>query len=267
MSALSSRRLISRLHQHLLSLLSPSSSSAAAPAPFPFPLLTRRFFSSDALLDGSQILQQQPTRIIQATPSIMTPNSKRTGLIAVKCGMTALWDKWGARLPITILWVDDNIVSQVKTVEKEGIFSLQIGCGNKKAKHLSKPEVGHFRAQGLPLMRKLKEFPVTEDALLPVGTSIGVRHFVPGQYVDVTGISRGKGFQGGMKRWGFKGMPASHGTSLAHRSIGSTGQRDAPGKVCIASFDLQSLEHIVEFFMILENVRHTIFEHYFDLIC
>ncbi|XVE82369.1 hypothetical protein DITRI_Ditri15bG0142800 [Diplodiscus trichospermus] len=231
MSALQSRGLISRLHQHLLSLSSTSSSSAAAQTPLLFHLLTRRYFSSDALLDGSQILQQQPTRIIQATPAIMTPNSKRTGLIAVKCGMSALWDKWGARLPITILWVDDNIVSQAKTVEKEGIFSLQIGCGHKKVKHLTKPEVGHFRAHGVPLKRKLKEFLVTGDALLPVGTSIGVRHFIPGQYVDVTGISRGKGFQGGMKRWGFKGMSASHGTSLTHRSIGSTGQRDAPGKV------------------------------------
>lgn len=91
--------------------------------------------------------------------------------------------------------------------------------------------MGHFRSQGVLLKRKLKEFPVTEDALLPVGTTISVRHFVPGQFVDVIGITKGKGFAGGMKRHGFSGMPASHGASLSHRSIGSTGQRDSPGRV------------------------------------
>ncbi|KDP28009.1 hypothetical protein JCGZ_19089 [Jatropha curcas] len=220
-----SRGLVSRFH-HLLSLSTKTTSPSAASSLYYF---VRRF-STDSLLDGYEI-QNRESRIIEPKPGIMTPNSKRTGLIALKCGMSALWDKWGERIPITVLWVDDNIVTQVKTVEKEGHFALQIGYGQKKAKHLTKPEVGHFRAQDVPLKRKLKEFPVTEDALLPVGTSIGVRHFVPGQFVDVTGITRGKGFQGVMKRHGFKGMPASHGASLSHRSLGSTGQRDAPGKV------------------------------------
>ncbi|KAI3459160.1 hypothetical protein Pfo_015823 [Paulownia fortunei] len=217
-----SRGLVSRLTQ--IFLVGPRSISHSPTLTY---LNTQlRTFSAEAENDDSL-----SCRLIEAKPRIMTHDSKRTGAIAVKCGMTALWDKWGARIPITILWLNDNIASQVKTPEKEGFCSLQIGCGQKKEKHLRKPEVGHFRAQGVPMKRKLREFPVTEDALLPIGTSIGVRHFLSGQYVDVTGITKGKGFQGGMKRWGFKGMPASHGASLSHRSIGSTGQRDAPGKV------------------------------------
>ncbi|XP_028803160.1 50S ribosomal protein L3-2, mitochondrial-like [Neltuma alba] len=219
-----SRGLISRLRV-FTSNSTATSTGTGTPTSLPHQFL--RGLCSELLDDSGA----REARIVEAKPRVMTPGSKRTGVIAVKCGMTALWNKWGARVPITILWVDDNVVTQVKTPEKEDIFSLQIGCGQKKEKHLTKPEVGHFRAQGVPMKRKLREFPVTEDALLPVGTPIGVRHFVPGQYVDVTGITRGKGFQGVMKRHGFAGMPASHGASLSHRSGGSTGQRDAPGKV------------------------------------
>ncbi|CAO2838070.1 unnamed protein product [Amaranthus hypochondriacus] len=214
MSAVS-RGLISRLR----TLLTPHTSTTT---------IHFRAFSTEILTPDNEVIQP---RIIEAKPGVMTKQSKRTGAIAIKCGMTALWDKWGKRVPISVLWFDENIVSQVKTVEKEGIFALQVGCSHKKAKHLTKPEVGHFRAQGVPLKRKLKEFPVTEDALLPVGTTINVRHFLPGQYVDVTGITKGKGFQGVMKRHNFAGGPASHGASKSHRSGGSTGQRDAPGKV------------------------------------
>ncbi|KAJ6823909.1 50S ribosomal protein L3-2, chloroplastic-like [Iris pallida] len=180
--AAASRGLLSALR--LASRLAPASSASRS--------LSSAAAAATADLDGAA------TRVLSAEPREMSAGSRRAGAIAVKCGMTALWDKWGARVPITILWLDDNVVTQVKTPEKEGITALQIGAGQKKEKHLSKPEVGHFRAQGVPLMRKLREFPVTEDALLPVGTTISVRHFVPGQFVDVTGITRGKGFQA---RW------------------------------------------------------------------
>ncbi|KAH7513583.1 hypothetical protein ACOSQ2_008130 [Xanthoceras sorbifolium] len=220
-----SRGLINRLQQLLLTTAPKTTTSSSL---LQHTFFARRFTSEALIDDGSEI---ENRRIIEAKPGVMGPSSRRTGIIALKLGMTADWDKWGKRVPTTILWADDNIVTQIKTIEKEGFFALQIGCGQKKEKHLRKPEVGHFRAQNVPMKRKLREFPVTEDALLPVGTSIGVRHFVPGQYVDISGITTGKGFQGGMKRHGFKGMPASHGASLSHRSIGSTGQRDAPGKV------------------------------------
>jgi large subunit ribosomal protein L3 len=149
--------------------------------------------------------------------------TRRSGLIAVKVGMTQEWDHWGAHMPLTVLWVDDCQVVQVKRPETDGYLALQLGCGAKRPKQVSGTLRGHFSTADVPIKRKVAEFRVTPDALLPVGFSLLASHFVAGQYVDVSGTSIGKGFQGVMKRWGFAGQPASHGNSLAHRGAGSTG--------------------------------------------
>ena len=112
-----------------------------------------------------------------------------------------------------------------------GVFSLQVGAGSKKPKQLSAALRGHFEAQGVPLKREVAEFRVSEDALLPVGTVLGASHFVAGQHVDVRGFTIGKGFQGPMKRWGFSGLPATHGTTKKHRAHGSIGNSQDPGRV------------------------------------
>lgn len=122
-------------------------------------------------------------------------------------------------------------VVQVKTAEKEGYDSLQVGAGSRKAKQVSSPLGGHFKWAGVPIKRRLVEFRVSRDALLPVGTALGAAHFAPGQYVDVSGRTGGKGFAGGMKRHGFAGQGASHGNSVSHRALGSTGCRQDPGRV------------------------------------
>ena len=156
---------------------------------------------------------------------------KRVGCVAVKCGMTQLWDKFGVRMPVTVLWIDGCEVTQVKTVEKEGYSALQVGAGNKRAKQVTSPERGHFESKGINIKRKVAEFRVAEEELLPLGTQIGAQLFSPGQYLDITGISIGKGFQGAMKRHGFSGGNASHGASKSHRTLGSTGQCQDPGRV------------------------------------
>ena len=155
----------------------------------------------------------------------------RTGLIAKKLGMSRVFEMDGTHVPVTVLHVDGLEVVSVRTKEKDGYTAVQLGCGNVKAKNLSKPLKGHFAKANVEPKQKLAEFRVSDDCLLSVGDKLSVEHFVPGQFVDVCGTSLGKGFAGVMKRHNFAGLEASHGVSISHRSHGSTGQRQDPGKV------------------------------------
>ena len=155
----------------------------------------------------------------------------RSGLIAQKLGMTRIYTDEGVVVPVTVLKVDNCQVVAQKTSDKDGYTALQLGAGIPKIKRLTKAERGHFAVAKVEPKRKLKEFRVSPDNVIPVGAEITVEHFVPGQFVDVTATSMGKGFAGGMKRWNFAGLRATHGVSVSHRSIGSTGNRQDPGKV------------------------------------
>ncbi len=155
----------------------------------------------------------------------------RSGLIAQKLGMTRIYTDEGTVVPVTVLKVDNCQVVSQKTNDKDGYTALQLGAGIPKIKRLTKADRGHFAAAKVEPKRKLKEFRVSPDNVIPVGAEITVDHFVAGQFVDVTATSTGKGFAGGMKRWNFAGLRATHGVSVSHRSIGSTGNRQDPGKV------------------------------------
>jgi large subunit ribosomal protein L3 len=155
----------------------------------------------------------------------------RSGLIAQKLGMTRIYTEEGIVVPVTVLKVENCQVVAQKTSDKDGYTALQLGAGVPKIKRLTKAERGHFAVAKVEPKRKLKEFRVSPDNVIPVGAEITVEHFVPGQFVDVTATSMGKGFAGGMKRWNFRGLRATHGVSVSHRSIGSTGNRQDPGKV------------------------------------
>ncbi len=154
----------------------------------------------------------------------------RTGLLAVKLGMTRLFKADGTHVPCTVLHLDEVQVVGTRTVEKEGYNAVQLGWGTAKVKNVSQPNKGHFAAAKVEPKKRLAEFRVDADALLETGAYLSADHFVVGQKVDVTGISKGKGFAGAMKRWNFAGLEASHGVSVSHRSHGSTGNRQDPGK-------------------------------------
>ena len=154
----------------------------------------------------------------------------RSGVIAQKVGMTRVFTEAGEHVPVTVLRLANCQVVAHRTKEKAGYVALQLGAGARKVKTVNKAERGHFALAKVEPKRKLAEFRVSDDALIPVGAEITADHFVVGQFVDVTGTSIGKGFAGPMKRWNFGGLRASHGVSISHRSHGSTGGRQDPGK-------------------------------------
>src|SRR5437867_7757455 len=154
----------------------------------------------------------------------------RSGVIAQKMGMTRVFTEAGEHVPVTVLRLANCQVVAHRTKDKGGYVALQLGSGSRKINNVSKAERGHFAVAKVEPKRKLAEFRVDEKDLIPVGAEIMADHFVVGQFVDVTGTSTGKGFAGGMKRWNFHGLRATHGVSISHRSHGSTGGRQDPGK-------------------------------------
>ncbi len=155
----------------------------------------------------------------------------RSGIIAKKVGMTRLFMDDGRQIPVTVLQLDKLQVVAQRTAEKDGYTAVQLGAGSPKVKRVSQAMRGHFAASKVEPKRKLAEFRVSSDNLIEVGAEISAEHFLEGQKVDVSGTSIGKGFAGAMKRWNFKGLRATHGVSISHRSHGSTGQCQDPGKV------------------------------------
>jgi len=155
----------------------------------------------------------------------------RTGVIAKKMGMTRLFQADGRHVPVTVLHLDGVQVVGRREMDRDGYTAVQLGAGSAKAKNVAKPQRGHFGKAEVEPKAKVVEFRVAEDALLDLGATLSADHFVAGQMVDIQGVTQGKGFQGGMKRWGFGGLRATHGVSVSHRSLGSTGQRQDPGKV------------------------------------
>jgi len=155
----------------------------------------------------------------------------RSGVIAKKLGMTRIYTESGENVPVTVLQMDRCQVVAQRTEDKDGYSAVQLGAGKAKAKNTTRAMRGHFAKSSVEPKRKLAEFRVSADNMIAVGAEITADHFVPGQYVDVTGTSIGKGFAGAMKRHHFGGMRASHGVSISHRAHGSTGQNQDPGKV------------------------------------
>ncbi len=155
----------------------------------------------------------------------------RSGVIAKKLGMTRLFQDDGRHVPVTVLQLDGLQVIARKETDRDGYVAVQLGAGVAKAKNVAKPQRGHFGKAEVEPKAKVVEFRVSDDNLLDVGAEISADHFANGQLVDVQGVTQGKGFAGAMKRWNFGGLRATHGVSVSHRSHGSTGNRQDPGRV------------------------------------
>ena len=154
----------------------------------------------------------------------------RTGLIAKKLGMTRLFKEDGTHVPVTVLHLDQLQVVDVRTKERDGYTAVQLGWGKAKVKNVTDPNKGHYARVKVEPKQRVREFRVDAEGILESGQMLTAAHFVVGQMVDVCGVTKGKGFAGGMKRWNFRGLEASHGVSVSHRSHGSTGNRQDPGK-------------------------------------
>ena len=154
----------------------------------------------------------------------------RTGVIAKKIGMARFFDEAGTHVPVTVLSLEGCQVVAHRTKDRDGYVALQLGAGSKKPKNTSKALRGHFGKAEVEPKHKVVEFRVSEDNLIDVGAEITADHYLPGQKIDITGTTVGKGFAGAMKRWNFSGLRATHGVSVSHRSHGSTGQRQDPGR-------------------------------------
>ncbi|MDC0457704.1 50S ribosomal protein L3 [Alphaproteobacteria bacterium] len=154
----------------------------------------------------------------------------RCGVIVRKLGMSRVFNDKGEHIPVTVLRLEDTEVLSTKTLDKDGYTAVQLGFGNKKLKHTTKPMRGVFAKSKTEPKKKVAEFRVSEDAILKVGDKLSVNHYVTGQKVDVVGVSQGKGFAGAIKRHNFGGMQASHGVSVSHRAHGSTGNSQDPGR-------------------------------------
>ncbi|KAI0699685.1 mitochondrial 50S ribosomal protein L3 [Cytidiella melzeri] len=191
-----------------------------------------RFISSTAATNATA----SSSTVAEKSDSKWTPESLRTGLIARKRGMTAMYDDHGTRVPVTVLQLEDcQVTANIKSVraDKTEYHAVQVAASDKPEKTTTNQMLGHFRKAGVAPKRIVKEFPVTPDAHVPVGSTFSAIHFVPGQYVDVAANSIGKGFQGTMKRWNFKGLRASHGVSVSHRAAGAIGAHQvSPCHLC-----------------------------------